>query len=76
VDMRGGALRSVPRRYVSPTRYAGTSGIQYRPASAESGIRGTPELKYRGPGMEPPGFPKKRDTLFSNNQAVVDDHVD
>ena len=76
VDMRGGALRSVPRRYVSPTRYAGTSGIQYRPASAEPGLRGTPELKYRGPGMEPPGFPKKRDTLFSNNQAVVDDHVD
>ncbi|KAG2608982.1 uncharacterized membrane protein At1g75140-like [Panicum virgatum] len=76
VDLRGGALRSAPRRYVSPTRYAGTSGIQYRPASAEPGLRGTPELKYRGPGMEPPGFPKKRDTLFSNNQAVVDDHVD
>ncbi|XP_062227874.1 uncharacterized membrane protein At1g75140-like [Phragmites australis] len=76
VDMRGGALRSAPRRYVSPTRYAGTTGIQYRPASAEPGLRGTPELKYRGPGMEPPGFPKKRDTLFSNNQAVVDDHAD
>ncbi|CAN6179688.1 unnamed protein product [Urochloa humidicola] len=76
VDLRGGALRSAPRRYVSPTRYAGTSGIQYRPASAEPGLRGTPELKYRGPGMEPPGFPKKRDTLFSNNQAVVDDHGD
>ncbi|XP_022681610.1 uncharacterized membrane protein At1g75140 [Setaria italica] len=76
VDLRGGALRSAPRRYVSPTRYAGTSGIQYRPASAEPGLRGTSELKYRGPGMEPPGFPKKRDTLFSNNQAVVDDHVD
>ncbi|KAF8662269.1 hypothetical protein HU200_056473 [Digitaria exilis] len=76
VDMRGGALRSAPRRYVSPTRYAGTSGIQYRPATAESGIRGTPELKYRGPGMEPPGFPKKREALFSNNQAVVDDPVD
>jgi hypothetical protein len=76
VDLRGGALRSTPRRYVSPTRYAGTSGIQYRPTSAEPGLRGTPELKYRGPGMEPPGFPKKRDTLFSNNQAVVDDHVD
>ncbi|XP_062233756.1 uncharacterized membrane protein At1g75140-like [Phragmites australis] len=76
VDLRGGALRSAPRRYVSPTRYAGTTGIQYRPASVESGLRVTPELKYRGPGMEPPGFPKKRDTLFSNNQAVVDDHVD
>jgi hypothetical protein len=76
VDLRGGALRSTPRRYVSPTRYAGASGIQYRPTSAEPGLRGTPELKYRGPGMEPPGFPKKRDTLFSNNQAVVDDHVD
>ncbi|WVZ82849.1 hypothetical protein U9M48_030062 [Paspalum notatum var. saurae] len=75
VDLRGGALRSAPRRYVSPTRYAGTSGIQYRPASSEPGLRGTPELKYRGPGMEPPGFPKKRDTLFSNNQAVVDDHA-
>ncbi|KAK3128248.1 hypothetical protein QOZ80_6BG0458910 [Eleusine coracana subsp. coracana] len=76
VDLRGGALRSAPRRYVSPTRYAGTAGMQYRPASAEPGLRGTPELKYRGPGMEPPGFPKKRDTLFSNNQPVVDDHVD
>ncbi|CAD6340506.1 unnamed protein product [Miscanthus lutarioriparius] len=76
VDLRGGALRSAPRRYVSPTRYAGASGIQYRPASAEPGLRGTPEIKYRGPGMEPPGFPKKREPLFSNNQAVVDDHVD
>ncbi|KAL6861639.1 hypothetical protein ACP4OV_017339 [Aristida adscensionis] len=76
VDLRGGALRSAPRRYVSPTRYAGTAGIQYRPASAEPGLRATPELKYRGPGMEPPGFPKKRDALFSNSQAVVDDHVD
>ncbi|KAL6606327.1 hypothetical protein ACP70R_041980 [Stipagrostis hirtigluma subsp. patula] len=76
VDLRGGALRSAPRRYVSPTRYAGTAGIQYRTTSAEPGLRATPELKYRGPGMEPPGFPKKRDTLFSNNQAVVDDHAD
>ncbi|TVT97011.1 hypothetical protein EJB05_46751, partial [Eragrostis curvula] len=76
VDLRAGALRSAPRRYVSPTRYSGTAGMQYRPSSAEPGLRGTPELKYRGPGMEPPGFPKKRDTLFSNNQAVVDDHVD
>jgi hypothetical protein len=76
VDLRGGSLRSAPRRYVSPTRYAGTAGMQYRPASAEPGLRGTPELKYRGPGMEPPGFPKKRDMLFSNNQPAVDDHVD
>uniref|UniRef100_A0A452XBS6 Uncharacterized protein n=1 Tax=Aegilops tauschii subsp. strangulata TaxID=200361 RepID=A0A452XBS6_AEGTS len=77
VDLRGGALRSAPRRYVSPTRYAGAAGIPYRPVSAEPGLRGaTPELKYRGPGMEPPGFPKKREPLFSNNQAVVDDHVE
>lgn len=75
VDLRGGALRSAPRRYVSPTRYAGAAGIPYRPVSAEPGLRATPELKYRGPGMEPPGFPKKRD-MFSNNQAVVDDHVE
>ncbi|KAI4974543.1 hypothetical protein ZWY2020_047823 [Hordeum vulgare] len=75
VDLRGGALRSAPRRYVSPTRYAGAAGIPYRPVSSEPGLRGaTPELKYRGPGMEPPGFPKKRETLYSNNQAVVDDH--
>ncbi|KAM0882719.1 hypothetical protein ACQ4PT_032093 [Festuca glaucescens] len=76
VDLRGGALRTAPRRYVSPTRYAGATGIPYRPVSSEPGLRATPELKYRGPGMEPPGFPKKRDTLFSNNQAVVDDHVE
>uniref|UniRef100_A0ACD6ABM4 Uncharacterized protein n=1 Tax=Avena sativa TaxID=4498 RepID=A0ACD6ABM4_AVESA len=76
VDLRGGALRSAPRRYVSPTRYAGAAGIPYRPVSAEPGLRATPELKYRGPGMEPPGFPKKRDALFLNNQAVVDDHVE
>ncbi|KAM3196370.1 hypothetical protein ACQJBY_072192 [Aegilops geniculata] len=77
VDLRGGALRSAPRRYVSPTRYAGAAGIPYRPVSAEPGLRGaTPELKYRGPGMEPPGFPKKREPLFSNNQAVVDDHAE
>ncbi|CAM0912377.1 unnamed protein product [Alopecurus aequalis] len=75
-DLRGGALRSAPRRYVSPTRYSGAAGIPYRPVSAEPGLRATPELKYRGPGMEPPGFPKKRDTLFSSNQAVVDDHVE
>jgi hypothetical protein len=76
VDLRGGALRTAPRRYVSPTRYAGAAGIPYRPVSSEPGLRTTPELKYRGPGMEPPGFPKKRDALFSNNQAAVDDHVE
>ncbi|XP_047092024.1 uncharacterized membrane protein At1g75140-like [Lolium rigidum] len=75
-DLRGGALRTAPRRYVSPTRYAGAAGIPYRPASSEPGLRATPELKYRGPGMEPPGFPKKRDALFLNNQPVVDDHVE
>jgi hypothetical protein len=75
-DLRGGALRTAPRRYVSPTRYAGAAGIPYRPVSSEPGLRATPELKYRGPGMEPPGFPKKRDALFLNNQAVVDDHVE
>lgn len=76
VDLRGGALRGAPRRYVSPTRYTGATGIPYRPVSTEPVLRTTPELKYRGPGMEPPGFPKKRDTLFSSNQTVVDDHVD
>ncbi|EAZ35605.1 hypothetical protein OsJ_19894 [Oryza sativa Japonica Group] len=76
VDLRGGALRGAPRRYVSPTRYTGAAGIPYRPVSTEPVLRTTPELKYRGPGMEPPGFPKKRDTLFSSNQTVVDDHVD
>ncbi|KAL5226058.1 hypothetical protein ABZP36_012697 [Zizania latifolia] len=76
VDLRAGALRSAPRRYVSPPRYAGGAGISYRPVSTEPVLRATPELKYRGPGMEPPGFPKKRDTLFSSNQTVVDDHAD
>ncbi|KAG8094087.1 hypothetical protein GUJ93_ZPchr0012g18912 [Zizania palustris] len=76
VDLRAGALRSAPRRYVSPTRYTGGAGIPYRPVSTEPVLRATPELKYRGPGMEPPGFPKKRDTLFSSNQTVVDDHAD
>uniref|UniRef100_A0A0D9WL38 Uncharacterized protein n=1 Tax=Leersia perrieri TaxID=77586 RepID=A0A0D9WL38_9ORYZ len=76
VDLRGGALRGAPRRYVSPTRYAGGPGLPYRPVSTEPALRATPELKYRGPGMEPPGFPKKRDTMFSSNQTVVDDHVD
>ncbi|XP_006656569.2 uncharacterized membrane protein At1g75140-like [Oryza brachyantha] len=76
VDIRGGALRGAPRRYPSPTRYSGGGVIPYRPVSTEPVLRATPELKYRGPGMEPPGFPKKRDTLFSSNQTGVDDHVD
>nr|CAD1830961.1 unnamed protein product [Ananas comosus var. bracteatus] len=73
-ELRGGGLRGAPRRYVSPPRYSAATGIPYRPVSADPGIRGPSELKYRGQNSEP-SFGKRRDPLFQNTQ-VVEDHVE
>ncbi|WCJ35157.1 hypothetical protein M5689_016423 [Euphorbia peplus] len=43
-----------------------------RPAAADPNYRTSSELKYRGSGMEPAGFPKRRDNMFANNQGVDD----
>ncbi|MQL75690.1 hypothetical protein Taro_008057 [Colocasia esculenta] len=95
-DIRGGALRGPPRRYISPPRYAGGAAAAFRPVTSDSSFMGTGaggaaaafrpgtsdssfmgtgDLKYRGQGMEPPGFPKRREAIFANSQ-VVDDHVE
>lgn len=77
----GGGIRVPPRRYGSPTRYAGPVGNSFRPSSIDPNsrpgsvdpdFRGS-ELKYRGANMESSGFGKRREGLFVNNQ-VVDDH--
>ncbi|OAY80738.1 putative membrane protein [Ananas comosus] len=73
-ELRGGGLRGAPRRYVSPPRFSAATGIPYRPVSADPGIRGPSELKYRGQNSEP-SFGKRRDLLFQNTQ-VVEDHVE
>ncbi|XP_008775604.1 uncharacterized membrane protein At1g75140-like [Phoenix dactylifera] len=74
-ELRGGALRGPPRRYVSPpSRYPGGTGIPYRPHSTDPNFRGPAELKFRGQNIEPTGFAKRRESLFSNT-PVADDHV-
>ncbi|KGN62589.1 uncharacterized membrane protein At1g75140 [Cucumis sativus] len=81
MDIRGGGgLRGPPRRYGSPTRYPVGATTSFRPAttnnhsSSRSAIdpnyRAASELKFRGSPLEPPGFPKRREPLFANNQVV------
>ncbi|RYR06359.1 hypothetical protein Ahy_B06g086101 isoform A [Arachis hypogaea] len=81
MDLRGGPLRGPSRRYGSPSRYPGGATSSYRlgsadhnprPASVDPDFRGASELKYRATTMEPPGFPKRRDTLFAGNQGAND----
>ncbi|CAI0436204.1 unnamed protein product [Linum tenue] len=84
----GEGMRGATRRYASPPRYsggAGTTSGSFRPSAVDagnasrpssvepSGYRSSPsELKYRASHMEPPGFPKRRENLFANNQVVDD----
>ncbi|XP_065881708.1 uncharacterized membrane protein At1g75140 [Euphorbia lathyris] len=81
MDLRAGGLRGTSRRYASPTRYPGGATGSFRPSSnetnsrppaADPNYRTSSELKYRGSAMESTGFPKRRDTMFANNQAVDD----
>ncbi|EEF52548.1 uncharacterized membrane protein At1g75140 [Ricinus communis] len=81
MELRSGGLRGPPRRYVSPSRYPGGASGSFRPSSADANSRPTSvdpnyrpssELKYRGPTLEPTGFPKRRENLYVNNQVVDD----
>ncbi|PON40470.1 Guanine nucleotide-binding protein, beta subunit [Parasponia andersonii] len=80
MDLRGSGLRGPARRYVSPPRYSGGATTSFRPASVDHNSRAasvdpnfrTSELKYRGSGLESSGFPKRRESLFINNQGVDD----
>ncbi|CAL9190506.1 unnamed protein product [Musa hybrid cultivar] len=74
-ESRGAALRGPPRRYVSPSRHPGGSGMPFRSGCADPGFRGAGELKFRGQSMEPAGFAKRREALFPNSQ-VADDQID
>ncbi|KAG7029374.1 putative membrane protein, partial [Cucurbita argyrosperma subsp. argyrosperma] len=81
MDLRGGSgLRGPPRRYGSPTGYPGGVTSSFRPATTsehssrqaavDPNYRAASELKFRGSPLEPPGFPKRREPLFANNQVV------
>ncbi|XP_062101643.1 uncharacterized membrane protein At1g75140 [Humulus lupulus] len=81
MELRGGGLRGPTRRYVSPPRYSGGGATSsFRPASVDHNSRPTSvdpnfrssELKYRSPGIDSSGFPKRRESLFVNNQGVDD----
>ncbi|KAG6512306.1 uncharacterized membrane protein At1g75140-like [Zingiber officinale] len=74
-ELRGGALRAPARRYTSPPRYTGGSGLPFRSGSADPGFRTPGELKFRGQNVEPAGFPKRREAMFPNSQ-VAEDHID
>lgn len=85
VDLRSSTgLRGPPRRYPSPTRYPGGAPTSFRPAGSadptssrptpvDSNFRPSSELKFRGSTLEPPGFPKRRESLYVNNQVVDDE---
>lgn len=80
MDLRGGGLRGPPRRYVSPPRYPGGATNSFRPGSSvdhnsrptsvDANFRASSELKFRGSPLESSGFPKRRESLFINNQVV------
>lgn len=82
LDLRGGGLRGPTRRYVSPPRYPGgatssfrpgSSDHNSRPASVDPNFRAASELKFRGSNLEPPpGFQKRRESMFVNSPAVDD----
>uniref|UniRef100_A0A803NMZ4 Uncharacterized protein n=1 Tax=Cannabis sativa TaxID=3483 RepID=A0A803NMZ4_CANSA len=81
MELRGSGLRGPTRRYVSPPRYSGGGATSsFRPASVDHNNRPTSvdpnfrssELKYRSPGIDSTGFPKRRESLFVNNQGVDD----
>ncbi|XP_050363819.1 uncharacterized membrane protein At1g75140 [Argentina anserina] len=81
MDIRGGGLRGPSRRYVSPPPYrggatssfrAGTADHNARPSSVDPNFLTASELKFRGSALESSGFPKRRESLFVNNQAMDD----
>ncbi|KAI4316802.1 hypothetical protein L6164_024745 [Bauhinia variegata] len=81
MDLRSGTLRGPTRRFDSSTGYPGGGPSSFRlssadhnsrPASVDPDFRTASELKYRGSTIEPPGFSKRRESLFVNNQVVND----
>ncbi|XP_057974203.1 uncharacterized membrane protein At1g75140 isoform X2 [Malania oleifera] len=81
MDLRSGGLRGPSRRYVSPSQYPGGAASSFRPPAADHNSRLTSvdpnfrtasELKFRGSNLESTGFPKRRESLFSNTQVVDD----
>ncbi|XP_027119088.1 uncharacterized membrane protein At1g75140-like isoform X1 [Coffea arabica] len=80
VDSRGNGIRDTSRRYASPSQYPGGSVNSYRrgggtdpnsiSSAVEPNFRTNQELKYRGSNPESTGFPKRRESLFVNSQAV------
>ncbi|KAI4366386.1 hypothetical protein MLD38_022270 [Melastoma candidum] len=69
MDLRSSGLRPPPRRYDSPSQYPAGTTDTFRTTGApaqtsrpavDQNFRTTPELKYRGAPLEPPGFPKRR----------------
>lgn len=81
MDLRGSSLRPPPRRYGSPSPYPTGTTAAFRTGTpdhttlptVDTNFRTASELKYRGVPLDPPGFPKRRDGMFANNQAAADD---
>ncbi|GAV70281.1 hypothetical protein CFOL_v3_13779 [Cephalotus follicularis] len=81
MDLRGGGLRGPSIKYASPARYSGGATNSFRPGSVDPNsrptsvdptYRATSELKFRASMLEPPGFPKRRESLFIKSQVVDD----
>eukprot|EP01018_Ginkgo_biloba_P005013 Gb_09292 [translate_table: standard] len=77
-ELRDG-LRGPTRRYASPSRYpAGQSGyggagtISYRATTVDPNFRTTTEANFRTQGVEPSGYTKRREPMFSSSQVVED----
>lgn len=81
MEIRGVGLRGPSRRYVSPPRFPGGATSSFRPgttdlnprsSSVDPNFRTASELKFRGSALESSGFPKRRESLFVNNQVMDD----
>lgn len=78
MELRSGGLRGPSGRYGSPSRYPGGATTSFRPSSVDPSarppidpnFRSASELKFRGPALESTGYPKRRESLYVNNQAA------
>ncbi|WOK94951.1 hypothetical protein Cni_G03656 [Canna indica] len=69
-DLRGGALRAPARRYASPPRYSGGSGIPFRAGSADPGYRaGSADPGYRAGSADPGYMAGSADPGFRTSSA-------